>query len=293
MSSFELPSTKEALTNWKGSSPELLRCLSSYGEDRARLFSEVHSQGQEAIVTGCRKGNSGWVSWIKFFTVRSVKHWKRSPEKLLGTFSWKIFKTELDKGPKELLPLVINTISHKILNRGKCKVLHLGRNNPRHQYMLGAAQLESCLAEKELVVLGDIRLNMIQQCDLAVKKAVSILGCIRRSVASREVILPPYSALVRPHLECCVLLGAPQYKRDMDILERVLQRATRMIKGLEYLSYKERLRELGLFSLEERRRRGILSMVTEHWHRLLREVVESPSLEIFKSHLDMILGSLL
>lgn len=36
-----------------------------YGEDRARLFSEVHSQGQEAIVTACSEGNSGWISWIK------------------------------------------------------------------------------------------------------------------------------------------------------------------------------------------------------------------------------------
>ncbi|KAK4831052.1 hypothetical protein QYF61_014984 [Mycteria americana] len=91
-------------------------------------------------------------------------------------------------------------------NKGKVKVLHLGRNNLMHQYKLVATQLESSLAEKALGVLVDTRLNMSQQCALAAKKANGILGCIRRSVASRwrQVILPLYSALVSPRLVCCV-----------------------------------------------------------------------------------------
>jgi len=79
-------------------------------------------------------------------------------------------------------------------------------------------------------VLGDDRVTMSQQCALAAKKANGLLGCIEKSVASRsrEVLLPLYTALLKPHLQCCVQFWAPQFKKDEDLLQRVQRRVMRM-----------------------------------------------------------------
>ena len=109
-------------------------------------------------------------------------------------------------------------------------------------------------------MLVDAKLNVTWQCILTAQKAICILGCIKSSMASRlkEVILPLYCALVRPHLESCIQFWITQQRKDMNLLEWAQRRTTKMIRGLEHLFYEEMLRELGLFSLEQRRLWGDL-----------------------------------
>ena len=145
-------------------------------------------------------------------------------------------------------------------NADKCKVLHIGYRNEKANYTLNGTQLKSVDSEIDLGVTISSNLKPSQQCSEVVKKANKIISLIGRSFEykSKDTILTLYNSLVRPLLEYCVQAWCPYYHKDVDKLERVQRRVTKMIPCLRNKSYEERLKELDLFSLKHRRLRGDL-----------------------------------
>ena len=145
-------------------------------------------------------------------------------------------------------------------NVGKCKVMHLGKGNMEWNYVMNKQRLKVVREEKDLGVIITDDLKVSTQCGAAYGKASRMLGLINRTIRSRdpEVMVKLYKSIVRPHLEYCTAAWSPHYEKDKAMLERIQHRFTRMIPGVRSLEYHERLRELGLMTLEERRHRSDL-----------------------------------
>ena len=145
-------------------------------------------------------------------------------------------------------------------NLEKCKVMHIGYKNMNHKYNLLGKELETCQQEKDLGVIITNDLQSSKQCIEAEKKAQKLLGYIKRQFKSRkkENIVTLYNALIRPHLEYCVQFWSPSLRKDIERLEAVQARATKLIPSIRHLGYERRLEHLNMYSLEKRRLRGQL-----------------------------------
>ena len=148
--------------------------------------------------------------------------------------------------------------SHGMGNFGKCKCLHIGPGNTSMNYEMGGTILSTTVKEKDLGVTMNANMKVSEQCRIAASKANQVLGMIRRNITYKDksLIVPLYKAIVRPHLEYCIQAWSPYLRKDIDMLEKIQRRATKLIPGLRDLRYEERLKECGLTTLETRRLRG-------------------------------------
>ena len=143
-------------------------------------------------------------------------------------------------------------------NVDKCHILHVGKKNKKYEYRLGGRNLEATSWEKDVGVIISDDLKPSLQCARAATKANQVLGQISRGVCYRDkdTFLRLYKTYVRPHLEYCQSAWSPWTEGDKKVLEQVQQRAVRMISNLASRTYEDRLKEVGLTTLVERRRRG-------------------------------------
>ena len=145
-------------------------------------------------------------------------------------------------------------------NVEKCKVMHVGYKNAEVEYKLDGKALATVSEEKDLGVIISQDLKVSTQCGVAAKKGYQILGLINRTFAckTKSIILNLYKTLVRPHLDYCIQAWRPHYQKDIEVLEKVQRRATRMIVECKGFSYEDRLRMVELTTLETRRLRADL-----------------------------------
>ena len=143
-------------------------------------------------------------------------------------------------------------------NIDKCKILHLGNKNPCVKYKLYGKEISVVEKEKDLGVLVDNKLNFDEQCATAAKKGNQILGIVKRnfSYLDRDIFVRLYKGLVRPHLEYAIQAWNPYTRKNVKMLEGVQRRATKLVRNCKDLPYEERLKYLGLTTLETRRLRG-------------------------------------
>ena len=143
-------------------------------------------------------------------------------------------------------------------NVNKCKIMHLGYDNGKHEYNLNGETLMETKEEKDLGVLIDNELKFSSHIKGIVAKANRMIGMIKISFEciDKEMFLILYKTLVRPLLEYCVHAWSPHFENDIMLLENAQRRATRMVREFSELSYEERLNELDLPTLKDRRTRG-------------------------------------
>jgi hypothetical protein len=154
-------------------------------------------------------------------------------------------------------------------NLAKCKIMHVGANNPCYDYYMRGTKLGTTVEEKDIGVTITKNLKPSAHCSKAAGRATAVLGQIKRNFHYRDryTFVKLYKQYVRPHLEFAAPAWSPWLQGDKDILERVQEKAVKMVSGLQGTTYPDKCKELGLETLEERRDRLDMALV----HKLLTE----------------------
>ena len=152
-------------------------------------------------------------------------------------------------------------------NAKKCAVMHLGKNNPCHQYTLGGHTLETSKQEKDIGVIIQDNGKVDEQCRKVALTCNRIIGQVSRSFSNRspDLMIRIFKCYILPHIEYGLSVWNPYLQKDVKTLEAIQRRFTRLVSGMQNLSYEERLSKLGLPTLEARRKTKDLIQAYRIW----------------------------
>ena len=155
-------------------------------------------------------------------------------------------------------------------NVSKCKILHMGKNNMSHKYRIGGVEVPNHQEERDIGVIIHDSLKPSRQCAESARKANAVLGQLTRSFhyRDRHIFKRLYVQQVRPLLEFCTPAWSPWTAVDKEVIEKVQKRFTNMVSGLNGRTYRDKLDELGLLTLENRRLQLDLVQVYKIIHNL-------------------------
>lgn len=200
--------------------------------------------------------------------VNDLPDWIKSSIRMFAddTKMWRVIKTEEDR---DILQCDIDKLMEWSdnwllkFNQAKCKVMYIGEDIKK-EYTLrnesGSHSLMETVEERDLGIIVTNDLKTSTQCSTAASRGMSMMGLVKRNFKNldAECFLLLYKTYIRPRLEYCVQVWSPHLKKDIQLLERVQRRSTKLVRGFSKLSYQQRLVKLGLTTLEKRRERGDL-----------------------------------
>jgi hypothetical protein len=254
-----------------GFHPKTMRWLKSFLSNRTQrvVFRAVQST-PEPVVSGVPQGsvlgpylfllyvndmdNKVSSQLLKF--ADDLKLFRRIPRSM-SSIETSLLQTDIDA----LEDWSVENALH--FNASKCSVLHFGRSNPCFSYQLSSEVLSPCSQTKDLGVVITSDLKWSEHCLAVAKKANQVLGMVRRNIKhfTRASLIMLIKTLIRPHVEYAVQVWSPHYRKDIELLERVQRRATKLLPSIRHLTYNERLEYLQLQSLETRRLRADLILL--------------------------------